>query len=68
MILLYRSAAPLLRMYACRFKRRICVVDTSNDIAGDGCRPHPQIGDSTRLQVVSRIRKVSCIQDSPDCS
>ena len=31
--------------------RRVVVVDTSNEIAGDGDIPHPGIGDARRMQV-----------------
>ena len=33
--------------------RRVVVVDTSNEIAGDGDIPHPGIGDARRMQVPS---------------
>lgn len=33
--------------------RRVIVVDTSNEIAGDGDIPHPAIGQSRRMQVAS---------------
>ena len=31
--------------------RRVVIVDTSNEIGGDGDIPHPAIGDSRRMQV-----------------
>ena len=34
-------------------KKRVIIVDTSNEIAGDGDVPHPAIGDSRRMQVPS---------------
>ena len=34
-------------------KKRVIVVDTSNEIAGDGDVPHRSIGSSRRLQVRS---------------
>ncbi len=33
-------------------ERRVVIVDTSNEIAGDGDIPHPAIGRSRRMQVV----------------
>jgi len=33
--------------------RRVIVVDTSNEIAGDGDIPHPSIGQSRRMQVAT---------------
>jgi len=33
-------------------QRRVVIVDTSNEIAGDGDIPHPAIGRSRRMQVV----------------
>jgi hypothetical protein len=35
------------------FKKRVIVVDTSNEIAGDGDIPHPAIGHARRMQVPS---------------
>ena len=32
-------------------KKRVIIVDTSNEIAGDGDIPHPAIGHSRRMQV-----------------
>ena len=32
-------------------ERRVVIVDTSNEIAGDGNTPHPAVGDARRLQV-----------------
>lgn len=32
-------------------KKRVIIVDTSNEIAGDGDIPHPAIGDARRMQV-----------------
>ncbi len=34
-------------------KKRVVIVDTSNEIAGDGDVPHPAIGNSRRMQVPS---------------
>jgi stage III sporulation protein SpoIIIAA len=37
------------------FKKRVVVVDTSNEIAGDGDIPHPGIGKARRMQVAAPI-------------
>jgi stage III sporulation protein SpoIIIAA len=34
-------------------KKRVVIVDTSNEIAGDGDIPHPAIGHSRRMQVIT---------------
>jgi stage III sporulation protein SpoIIIAA len=47
---LLREAA---RVLADEMGRRVVVVDTSNEIAGDGDVPHPGIGLARRMQVVS---------------
>lgn len=39
------------RVLADDFKKRVVVVDTSNEIAGDGDIPHPGIGLARRMQV-----------------
>jgi stage III sporulation protein SpoIIIAA len=39
------------RVLADDFGKRVIVVDTSNEIAGDGDIPHPGIGDARRMQV-----------------
>lgn len=39
------------RVLADDFKKRVVVVDTSNEIAGDGDIPHPAIGRARRMQV-----------------
>ena len=41
------------RVLADRAKKRVIVVDTSNEIAGDGDIPHPAIGHARRMQVAS---------------
>jgi len=41
------------RVLADEFGKRVIVVDTSNEIAGDGDIPHPGIGRSRRMQVGS---------------
>lgn len=47
---LLREAA---RVLADELQRRVVVVDTSNEIAGDGDVPHPAIGHARRMQVPS---------------
>lgn len=39
------------RVAADEFEKRVVVVDTSNEIAGDGDVPHPAIGRARRMQV-----------------
>lgn len=39
------------RVEADDFKKRVIIVDTSNEIAGDGDIPHPAIGHARRMQV-----------------
>jgi len=39
------------RVLADELKKRVVVVDTSNEIAGDGDIPHPGIGHARRMQV-----------------
>jgi len=41
------------RILSDEFKKRVVVVDTSNEIAGDGDIPHPAIGDARRMQVAA---------------
>jgi stage III sporulation protein SpoIIIAA len=41
------------RVLADDFKKRVIVIDTSNEIAGDGDIPHPAIGHARRMQVPS---------------
>lgn len=36
---------------------RVIIVDTSNEIAGDGDVPHPAIGRARRMQVAHRINQ-----------
>ncbi len=51
---LLREAA---RVLADDTRRRVVVVDTSNEIAGDGDIPHPGIGRARRLQVPTPARQ-----------
>lgn len=39
------------RVLSEEFKKRVVIVDTSNEIAGDGDIPHPAIGRARRMQV-----------------
>ena len=39
------------RVLADDLQRRVVVIDTSNEIAGDGDVPHPAIGRARRMQV-----------------
>lgn len=41
------------RVLADDLKKRVIIVDTSNEIAGDGDIPHPAIGNARRMQVVT---------------
>ncbi len=43
----------LARVLADTAKKRVVIVDTSNEIAGDGDIPHPAIGRSRRMQVAT---------------
>ncbi len=39
------------RLMADELKKRVVIVDTSNEIAGDGDTPHPAVGHARRMQV-----------------
>ena len=41
------------RVLADEFDKRVIIVDTSNEIAGDGDIPHPAIGHARRMQVTT---------------
>lgn len=45
------------RVLSDEFQKRVIVVDTSNEIAGDGDIPHPAIGRARRMQVSSPERQ-----------
>jgi len=45
------------RVLSDEFQKRVIVVDTSNEIAGDGDIPHPAIGRARRMQVPSPERQ-----------
>lgn len=47
------------RLLANQLNRRVIVVDTSNEIGGDGDIPHPAIGGARRMQVASPDRQHS---------
>lgn len=49
-----REIAKLLADHA---RKRVVIVDTSNEIAGDGDIPHPAVGRARRLQVPHRERQ-----------
>jgi stage III sporulation protein SpoIIIAA len=45
------------RVLAGDLKKRVVIVDTSNEIAGDGDIPHPAIGHARRMQVTTPDRQ-----------
>lgn len=45
------------RVLADDFQKRVIVIDTSNEIAGDGDIPHPAIGHARRMQVATPARQ-----------
>ncbi len=45
------------RVLADDFKKRVIVIDTSNEIAGDGDIPHPAIGHARRMQVATPLEQ-----------
>ncbi len=45
------------RILADNARKRVIVIDTSNEIAGDGDIPHPAIGHARRMQVASPERQ-----------
>ena len=45
------------RVLADDARKRVVIVDTSNEIAGDGDIPHPAIGRARRMQVVTPARQ-----------
>ncbi|HEY9857093.1 MAG TPA: LAGLIDADG family homing endonuclease [Stenomitos sp.] len=47
----------LARVLSTELKKRVIVIDTSNEIAGDGDIPHPAIGRARRMQVPSPERQ-----------
>ena len=45
------------RVLADNARKRVIIVDTSNEIAGDGDIPHPAIGHARRMQVSTPVRQ-----------
>ncbi|MBV9278582.1 MAG: AAA family ATPase [Chloroflexi bacterium] len=45
------------RVLADDFRKRVVIVDTSNEIGGDGDIPHPAIGRARRMQVATPARQ-----------
>ena len=45
------------RVLSDEFNKRVVIVDTSNEIAGDGDIPHPAIGRARRMQVPTPVRQ-----------
>ena len=45
------------RVLADDLKKRVIIVDTSNEIAGDGDIPHPAIGHARRMQVTTPTKQ-----------
>ena len=45
------------RVLADEARKRVVIVDTSNEIAGDGDVPHPAIGHARRMQVATTTRQ-----------
>jgi stage III sporulation protein SpoIIIAA len=54
----------LVRIFAERFGPRLIVVDTSNEIAGDGRVSHPGLGAARRMQVPSPDRQAAVIMQA----
>ena len=52
-----REMARVLSLDAEGSGKRVIIVDTSNEIAGDGDVPHPAIGRSRRMQVTTPARQ-----------
>lgn len=55
------------RVLADEMRQRVIVVDTSNEIGGDGDIPHPAIGRARRMQVVSPDKQhdtmIECVEN-----
>lgn len=47
------------RIMADEFGKRVIIIDTSNEIAGDGDIPHPSIGHARRMQVSTPLKQES---------
>ncbi len=64
----YAGKTTLLRdvtgLLAERFKKRVVVVDTSNEIGGDGTVPHACIGRARRMPVVHKSCQHEVLQEA----
>ena len=47
------------RLLSCDLGKRVVIVDTSNEIGGDGDVPHPAIGNARRMQVPDPARQAA---------
>lgn len=47
------------RLLSCELGKRVVIVDTSNEIGGDGDVPHPSIGNARRMQVTDPTRQAA---------
>lgn len=63
------SRREIARMLADEYHKRVVIVDTSNEIAGDGDIPHAGIGMARRMQVpkVDLQHKVNIIINLRRC-
>src|SRR5947207_10491414 len=52
------------RVLADELGKRVVIVDTSNEIAGDGDIPHPGIGRARRMQVAAPSRPRAVMMDA----
>jgi AAA domain (dynein-related subfamily) len=52
------------RLLSDRFKRSVVVVDTSNEIAGDGSVPHACVGRARRLMVKDRRHQADVLVEA----
>lgn len=51
MYAMFFLSRDIARMLANEYKMRVMIVDTSNEIGGDGDIPHSGIGSARRMQV-----------------
>ena len=57
------------RVLADDLKKRVVIVDTSNEIGGDGDVPHPAIGTARRMQVPDpSLQHRIMVRSQPDCA
>lgn len=54
----------VVRLLADKFKKRTIVVDTSNEIGGDGDVPHPCLGSARRMSPVHRSKQHEVILEA----